>query len=389
MKFVIAPDSYKGSLTALQAADTMARAVRDELPEAVVRIIPMADGGEGTVDALVRAAESGTTKPVAVCGPRGERLQSRFGVIEGKDGPSAVLEAANLFGLPMVPQEERNPMHTTSRGLGDALMAALRLGCRDVIVGLGGSSTNDGGLGMLSALGAQFYNAAGELLEGYGRDLADMAQVDLEGLDPLVKECRITVACDVTNPLLGPQGASYTFGPQKGATPEQVASLDHAMSRYADLLERHLSLRLRDKPGAGAAGGLGFACMALGARIVPGAEVVDRASGLKRHIAEADWVLTGEGRSDGQTLFGKLPMYVAEAAREAGKQAILLSGSLGDGLEELRKHFAGCFSIVREPATLQACMEEAEANLYECTRSVARLLGAAAEFGQRRGSQSR
>lgn len=383
-KFVVAPDSFKGSLTALQAGETMARALLQEIPGAEVRVIPMADGGEGTVDALVRAAE-GTTVPVTVAGARGERVRTYYGVIGGMSDMSAVMEAANIFGLPMVPPERRNPMETTSRGLGEMLKAALNQGFRQFVVGIGGSSTNDGGMGMLSALGARFRGRGGESLEGCGRDLTQLAEADLSCLDPRLKECRITVACDVTNPLLGPQGASHIFGPQKGATPEQVAVLDEAMSAYADLVEAQLSQSLRGRPGAGAAGGLGFAFMALGARIVPGAQVVEEMTGLKRHIAGSDWVLTGEGRSDGQSLFGKLPYYVAQTAKEAGKPAVLISGSLGGELEELSRHFAGCFSIVREPSTLQACMDEAEANLFECTRNVARLLGTAAAYASGKG----
>ncbi|TVY09413.1 glycerate kinase [Paenibacillus cremeus] len=380
MKFVIAPDSYKGSLSAVEVGETMARAVLAELPLAEVRVIPMADGGEGTVDALVGATH-GSTVAVQAVGPMGEPVDTYFGVLPMGEGhaPVVVLEAANIFGLPMVAPEQRNPLYTTSRGMGDVIRAALDQGYRQFVIGLGGSSTNDGGLGMLSALGARFTDRDGTLAEGFGRELATLAKADLSGLDPRLGECRLTVACDVTNPLLGPQGASHIFGPQKGATPELVQHLDQALGAYADLVEGQLSLSLREHPGAGAAGGLGFALLALGAKLVPGAEVVEQMTGLKQQIAEADWVLTGEGRSDGQTLFGKLPFHVAQVAKEAGKGAILISGGLGDGSEALNAHFAGCFSIVRGPASLQACMEEAEFNLFECTRSVVRLIGVASQ----------
>ncbi|CAG7649334.1 glycerate kinase [Paenibacillus allorhizosphaerae] len=375
MKFVIAPDSYKGSLTASKVGETMARALLEEMPQADVRIIPMADGGEGTVDALVQAA-GGQTVPVQATGALGEPVDTYVGVIGGHSEASVIIEVANIFGLPMVDAQQRNPMNTTSRGLGDAIRFMLDQGLRRFVIGLGGSATNDGGLGMLSALGLRFTCRSGRTATGFGRELAELTGVDWSGLDPRLKECRLTIACDVTNPLLGPQGASYVFGPQKGATPEQVASLDQALAAYADLVEATAGPGLRDRAGAGAAGGLGFALIALGAAIVPGAQVVEEMTSLQRYIAEADWVITGEGRSDGQTLFGKLPLHVAQTAKAAGKQAILISGSLGDESERLNDHFAGCFSIVRGPASLRDCLEHAEFNLYECTRNVARLLKA-------------
>lgn len=374
MRFVVAPDSFKGSLTAMQVGETMRRALLQEIPDAEVRVIPMADGGEGTVDALVRAT-GGWTVALQASGPHRERLDTYFGVIGDEKESAAVVEAANIFGLPIVPLEQRNPMHTTSRGMGEVILAALDRGYRKFVIGIGGSSTNDGGLGMLCALGARFTDRNGRTAEGFGWELAQLVEVDLADLEPRLSECRITVACDVTNPLLGVHGASFIFGPQKGATPEQVMELDQALCTYADLVEAQLCLHLRERPGAGAAGGLGFALMAIGAEIVPGAKVVEEVTSLKKHVANADWVLTGEGRSDGQTLFGKLPFHVAQLAREVGKEAILISGSLGEDSEQLIGHFAGCFSVVRGPSTLQWCMEEAEYNLYECTRNVARLLG--------------
>lgn len=373
MKFVIAPDSFKGSLTAAQVGAVIARAIRQGMPEAEAAVVPMADGGEGTVDALVQAT-GGTLIEHRVSGPEGEPRTAYYGEVGGAKTLSAVLEAANIFGLPLLPPERRNPLHTTSRGLGELMRALLDKGCRQFIVGLGGSSTNDGGIGMLSALGARFTDGDGNPLEGFGRDLMKLQHVDLTGLDPRLKDSRITVACDVTNPLLGPQGASHIFGPQKGASPDQVALLDEGMARYATLMEEALSLRLRERQGAGAAGGLGFAFMAIGADMMPGAQVVEQLTGLKQQIAQADWVITGEGRSDEQTVFGKLPWYVAQWANEAGKPAILISGSLGADIEALYDRFAACFSTVPRPSTLEACMEEAERNLEQCARNVIRLL---------------
>lgn len=373
MRFVVAPDSYKGCLTSYEAGQIMARALLEEIPDAEVRVIPMADGGEGTIDALVNAS-GGRIVETQVTGPLGEQIESRYGIVEEADGPIAILETATMCGLPMVPEKLRNPMLTTTRGLGETMRKALDEGKRKFVIGLGGSATNDGGLGMLSALGARFTLADGSAAEGFGRELGLLRQADLGGLDSRLGECRITVACDVTNPLLGEQGASHVFGPQKGATTEQVLQLDEAMRHYADLVESQLARQILDLPGTGAAGGLGFALIALGAKLIPGAQIVEEITGLDGHIAEADWVLTGEGRSDKQTLYGKLPYHVAQVSKRAGKPALLISGSLGEGSELLQPHFAGCFSIVRGPSTLQANLDNAEFNLYECTRSVARLL---------------
>lgn len=384
MRILIAPDSYKGSLTAAEAADTMADAVLAELPDAEVRRIPLADGGEGTVDALV-AACGGRIVPIEVTGPLGERVNAYYGVI---GETTAVVEAAGTCGLTMVPPERRNPLLTTSRGLGEAIRAALDQGRSRIIVGLGGSAVNDGGIGMLAALGAVFRDRSGQALPGYGRDLPLLDRIDLSGLDARLEHCRLTVACDVRNPLVGEEGATHVYGPQKGASPEMCGMLDEAMAAYAARLEACLAdLRtgadagrtpLRDTPGAGAAGGLGFALLALGASLVPGAQLIEEQTGLKEAMRAADWVLTGEGRSDGQTLYGKLPLHVARLAREENTQAVLISGSLGPGSERLLNEFAGCFSIVEQPGTLQECMAQAAPLLYRCTRSVARIIGRAA-----------
>jgi glycerate 2-kinase len=371
MRVVIAPDSYKGSLTAVQVAEIMASAVECEIPSAQIIKIPMADGGEGTVDALSTAL-NGEIKAIRVHGPLDEEIESYFGC----SGKTAILEAANIVGLPMVPSDLRNPLNTSSRGLGEAFITVLNHGYRDLIIGIGGSSTNDGGMGFLSALGAKFTDSNGHRLIGFGRDVFDVSHVDFSGLDPRVSECRITVACDVTNPLLGFEGASFVYGPQKGASPELCEKLDDAMARYAGLVEASLGAH-RNQPGAGAAGGLGFALLSIGADLVPGARVVEELTGLKDWIRGADWVLTGEGRSDVQTLFGKLPLYVADIAREAGTEAVLISGSLGPGSEQLLPKFSACFSIVDRPASLEECMTGADTLLHQTTRNVMRLIARA------------
>jgi glycerate kinase len=311
---------------------------------------------------------------VRAVGSLGDAVETFYGIIERDGERTAVIEAANICGLTMVPPELRNPMHTTTRGIGEVIGDALNRGIRSFVIGLGGSATNDGGLGMLNALGVRYVSGDGKVLAGFGRELAEVARVDVGGLDPRIGECRITIAYDVTNPLLGENGATYVYGPQKGAGHEDLAMLEQAMAAYADVVEAGFARACRDMPGAGAAGGLGFALMLLGGSMVPGAQVIERMTGLSRLIAEADWVITGEGRSDGQTLYGKLPMHVARLAQAAGKPAILISGSLGPGSERLNDCFTACFPIVRGPASLEECIRDAKFNLHECARQAARLI---------------
>ncbi|MFC5469892.1 glycerate kinase [Cohnella suwonensis] len=375
-KFVVAPDSFKGSLTSVQAGTIIADAIREFFPEAEIDLVPMADGGEGTLDALVTAS-SGRKVSQRATGPLGDAVDTSFGIVHED---TVVIETANVAGLTMVPDEERNPYRTTTRGVGELTGIALDLGYRKFVIGLGGSATNDGGMGFLAALGARFTDDEGEELHGFGGDLARVAAVDLGKLDPRLAECELLAASDVTNRLCGPEGASFVFGPQKGATPEQAASLDAALSRYADLVESRLAgTPIRDLPGSGAAGGLGFALLAARFRIVPGAELVDRMTGLRSRIAGADWVVTGEGRSDGQSIYGKLPFHVASVARQCGAKALLISGSLGQDWQLLQPYFTGCFATVTEPSDLRTCMDRAEALLAACSRNVFGLLKHAME----------
>ncbi|MDR6553952.1 glycerate kinase [Paenibacillus qinlingensis] len=371
MNIVIAPDSFKGSLTSLEAGTIMKQAILQEVRDAVVTVIPIADGGEGTVDTLV-AATGGTLFPLMATGPLGESVEVQFGQLPGG---MAVLEAASICGLVMITPIQRNPMRTTSRGIGEVLLAAMDQGHRSFILGLGGSATNDGGIGMLQALGGLFLDANGNPVDGFGDSLTNIRSIDLSGLDARLKDCDIQVACDVKNPLCGDTGATHVFGPQKGGTPEQLQTLEAAMQAYAVRVEEQLGQSgLSQLPGAGAAGGLGFAMLVLGAKLTPGAEVLAAAVKLPEHIAAADWVITGEGRSDSQTLYGKLPIHVAALAQAAKVPALLVSGSLGSGAEQLLDHFHATFSIVPEPVTLDACMENAGTYLYQRVRNIARLL---------------
>ena len=342
----------------------MAEGVLDALPDAEVLEVPVADGGEGTVEALV-AAQGGELVTVRVHGPLGEPVDAAFGVID--EGRTAVVELAAASGLPLVPQERRDPRVTSTRGFGELLEAARRRGVRRIIAGVGGSATNDAGAGMAQALGVRLLDAAGHDLPPGGAALAHLARIDAGGLDPAWREIEVEVAVDVTNPLTGPEGASAVYGPQKGATPEMVEELDAALSRLAALIGREIA----DMPGAGAAGGAGAGLVHfLDARLTRGAPLVVDASGLDRALVGARAVLTGEGRVDGQTAYGKGPVEVARRARRAGVEAVLIAGSRGPGWEAVRNEgvvFVETFADPGGPVTI----EEAEAHAAELIRAAA------------------
>ena len=371
MKVVIAPDSFKGSLTASQAAAAMARGVRRAAPDAEVVTAPMADGGEGTVQALVDAT-GGSLRPVTVTGPLGEPVAAGFGL--APDGATAFIEMAAASGLPLVPPERRNPLLTTSYGTGELIGAALAAGCRRLVIGIGGSATNDGGAGALQALGLRMLDSTGAGVGPGGAALARAVRLDAAGLDRRLAACRLTVACDVDNPLCGPQGASAVFGPQKGATPAMVATLDAALAHWGDLLRRDLGRDVAAVPGAGAAGGLGAGLLALGAVLQPGIELVMQAGDLVGKLPGADLVLTGEGRIDFQTAHGKTPVGVARAAKALGLPVVAIAGGLGPGFTDV--YGAGidaCLSMVSGPMTLAQAMAEAEALLAAAAENAVRL----------------
>jgi glycerate kinase len=370
MKIVIAPDAFKGSLSAREAAYIMKEAAHGILPQAEVHMIPMADGGEGTLDALVTAA-TGKQVPVQVTGPLGEKLNTSYGLLA--DG-TAVIEAALISGLVQVPEEKRNPDNTTTYGIGEVIIDALNEGCTSFLIGIGGSATNDGGFGMLKALGMTAKTTAGKPLGPYGRDLLQTAGIDFSGLDERLKHARIQVASDVTNPLIGHLGASAVYGPQKGATPSQVEDYDRALDTFSDLVEAEVSASYKNIRGAGAAGGLGFALLALGAELSSGAELIGKAAGLQETMQGVALVLTGEGQSDEQTLYGKAPGHVAALAAEENVPAILISGSITGNTDKLRETFAGCFSILQAPISLDDAMKQAKTLLYEQTKQVIHLI---------------
>ena len=373
MKIVIAPDSYKESLSAAEVALAIEAGFREVFPEARFCRLPVADGGEGTVDAMV-AATGGRRVAVRVTGPLGLPVEAFYGLTG--DGATAVIEMAAASGLALVPPARRNPLLTTSFGTGELIRAALDAGARHLIIGIGGSATNDAGAGMLQALGVTLVDGAGQALGPGGGGLGELAQIGLDGLDPRLAECRIEVACDVDNPLTGERGASVVFGPQKGATPAMVERLDANLAHFAAVLQQTLGVAVADVPGAGAAGGMGAALLGvLGAHLRPGIEIVTTALGLEAVVAEADLVIVGEGRLDAQSLRGKAPLGVARIARRHGKPVIAIAGGLGDDVAALQAHGVDAsFSVVRRPCSLEEALAAAADNLRAAARNIAEVL---------------
>jgi glycerate kinase len=357
MRVVIAPNAFKGSLTALEAAEAIGEGVRAALPDAELVLVPIADGGDGTVDALV-AATHGERRTLKVRGPLGDPVDADYGLIDG--GSTAVIEMAKAAGLALVPREKRDPRITTTYGVGELLQHAYDAGARHFIVGIGGSATNDGGAGMAQALGYHLLDEQGHELPPGGLALKRLARIHVGGVHAKWKEAEVDVACDVTNPLTGPSGASAVYGPQKGATPAMVVELDAALTHYAEIIRRDLGVDVEHVPGAGAAGGLGAGLVAfIGARLRPGAEMVMEALRLDERLAGAQLVITGEGRLDSQTArFGKGPAAVARHARHAGIPVVAIGGSVADEAE-LRLLFDGLEATVVEPCSLDDAIAEA------------------------------
>ena len=371
-KVVIAPDSFKECLAAEAVAAAMAEGVRAAAPQAEVLCVPMADGGEGTVRALV-AATGGALHRARVTGPLGEPVEAEFGVLG--DGATAVIEMAAASGLPLVPPARRDPTQTTTFGTGELIRAALGLGVAHVILGIGGSATVDGGAGMAQALGVRLLDATGAAIGRGGGPLERLARIDTAARDSRLDGLLCEVACDVDNPLVGPNGAARVYGPQKGATPAMAERLDANLAHLADVVERDLGLRVRDLPGAGAAGGLGAGLVAfLGAKLRPGVEVVVDAVGLEAALDGADLVLVGEGRLDGQTARGKLPVGVARIASRMGIPVAAVVGSLGEGRDAVHAEgITACFSIADGPMGLEAAVGRAPELLRQAAEQVVRL----------------
>ena len=333
MRVVVAPNAFKGSLSASQAASAIANGVRESFPDAEVVEIPVADGGDGTVEALV-SAHRGEYRTAEVEGPLGDSVSATFGLIEA--GRTGVVELASASGLTLIAPERRNPRKTSTYGFGQLLAAVRATGVEQIIAGIGGSATNDGGAGMAEALGYHFLNGAGAELARGGAALARLSRIDASGFDLGWRAVKVMVACDVTNPLTGPKGASAVYGPQKGADATAIPELDAALANLAAVIERDLGKHVAEVPGAGAAGGAGAGLMAfLDAKLVPGAPLVVEASGFDTALQGADLVITGEGQADAQTGYGKAPGEVAKRAKAARIPVLLIAGSKGQGWEAL------------------------------------------------------
>lgn len=368
MNILIAVDSFKGSLSSLEVGEAIARGIQRVSPDTITEIIPMADGGEGTVEAIVQASQ-GQLCYKEVTSPLGEKVNAVFGKLPNN---KVVIEMAAASGLPLVPSNLRNPLHTTTRGTGELIREALDLGAKEILIGIGGSATNDGGAGMAQALGAKLLDHNGEELDGSGGSLGELAHIDLSELDPRLKDIKIIVMCDVDNPLCGPRGASAVYGPQKGATPEMVEILDKNLAHFADIIQETFSRDFRDVPGAGAAGGLGMGLMAFtGAKLMTGIEAILDVVDFDTKVQQADLVITGEGRIDGQSVYGKVPMGVARRAQKYGKPTIAIVGSIGKGYEAL---YAYGLSTVQTIVNGPMPLEEAMANAFDLTADAAERL---------------
>ncbi|MEJ2643286.1 MAG: glycerate kinase [Desulfosarcinaceae bacterium] len=373
MKIIIAPDSFKESLSSLEVARQIQAGFKEVFPDAEVLKLPVADGGEGTVEALV-AATDGEIRKVSVSGPLGAPVEAFYGVCG--DGRTAVIEMAAASGLALLPPDRRNPLLTSSFGTGQLIRQVLDDGLRHLIIGIGGSATNDAGAGMLQALGVRLLDGQGKDLPAGGGALGRLKKIDISGLDSCIRDCKIEVACDVDNPLTGQRGASAVFGPQKGATPAMVAVLDANLANFARRVELDLGRSIEAVPGAGAAGGMGGALLAfLEARLRPGVEIVLDAIDLKNLLRGADLVITGEGRIDGQSVYGKTPVGVGRIARQQGVPVIALAGSLGPGAEDvLDCGIQALFSVVGGPCSLEEALATAAQNVRRSARHLAAVL---------------
>lgn len=372
-RYLCAPDSFKESLTAMEAARAMAQGIENADHDAEVRCLPMADGGEGTARALVDAT-GGSMHAVPVHDPLGRPVEGHFGLLA--DGTTAVVETAEASGLALLEAKERNPLIASSYGTGELILAAVRSGAKRIIVGLGGSATNDAGAGLLQALGVRLLDKNGNDLAHGGAALANLTTIDISTMDPALKNVAITAACDVTNPLTGPTGASAVFGPQKGASKDDVATLDAALAHFAQVIDSQLGVAVNDVPGAGAAGGIGAALKGfLNAEFRPGIAIVIEQSGLDAAAQWADVVFTGEGSIDFQTKFGKTPAGVAETAKRHGKPVIAVAGHIGTGIDELHEvGIDAVFGIAPGAASLSELLADAAANVTRTTEQIVRTL---------------
>lgn len=375
MKVVIAIDSLKGSLSSMEAGMAIKDGVLAAKPDAEVIVKPLADGGEGTTDALIEGM-NGERIDLTVTGPMHTPVDAYYGYL--KDTNTAVMEMASAAGITLVPDSEKNPLLATSYGVGEMINDAIQRGCRNFIIGIGGSVTNDGGIGMLKALGVRFLDENGEDAGEGGQALAKVARIDVSGMNPLLKECHIQVACDVNNPLCGENGSTYVYGPQKGVTEDMKKTLDEAMAHFARVTSETLENDYMNTPGAGAAGGLGYAFLAYtGAALTPGIELILDAVGLEEELSDADVVVTGEGRLDFQTAMGKAPVGVARLAKKYNAKVIAFAGSVTKEATACNKEgIDAFFPILRSVCTLAEAMDPVAArnNMTATVEQVFRLL---------------
>ena len=375
MKVVVAIDSLKGSLSSIEAGMAIRDGILAAKPDAEVIVKPLADGGEGTTDALIEGM-NGKRIDLTVTGPMHSPVDAYYGYLA--DSHTAVMEMASAAGITLVPAEEKNPLLATSYGVGEMMNDALQKGCRNFIIGIGGSATNDCGIGMLKALGVRFLDENGEDAGEGGQALARVEQIDVSGLNPLLKECQIQVACDVNNPLCGENGSTYVYGPQKGVTEDRKKQLDEDMAHFARITSKTLGNDYLDTPGAGAAGGLGFAFLSyIGAALTPGIELILNAVGLEQELSDADVVVTGEGCLDFQTAMGKAPVGVARLAKKYHAKVIAFAGSVTKEASACNKEgIDAFFPILRSVCTLAEAMDpvNAKANITATTEQVFRLL---------------
>jgi glycerate 2-kinase len=375
MKIILAPDSFKGNLTSLQVAAAFEKGVRRVLPKAKCIKVPMADGGEGTVQSLVDAT-GGKFIRKQVTGPAGNRVSARYGMLA--DGETAVIEMAEASGLPLVSGRQKNPLKTTTYGTGELMLDAAKRGAKKIIIGIGGSATNDGGVGMAQALGVRFLNKQGNEIKQFGSGgmIYKIAGIDMTGLDPLIKKTKIIVACDVNNPLCGKKGASNVFGPQKGATPAMVKTLDDNLKHLGAIIKKDLKKSVVNVKGAGAAGGLGAGLLAFTkAKMKSGVDIVVEATNLNKHLKGADFVITGEGRVDFQTAFGKTPSGVAKAARKNRVPTIAIGGGITDDANGVFQHgIDGLESACARDMSLEEAIAHSKAHLANAAERVVRLI---------------
>ena len=373
MRIVIAPQAFKGSISALDAATAMSEGVKRVLPDAEVIAVPVADGGDGTLETLIEGS-GGRNHSIDVTGPLGEKRSAEWGAMG--DGLTAVIEMARTSGLALVPEDRRNPLVTTTFGLGETIRQATYDGYRRFIIGIGGSATNDAGAGMAQALGVRLLDEYGNDLEFGGAALSRLERIDMSGLDDVVSACEFLVACDVNNPLTGPTGASAIYGPQKGATPEMIEELDAALSHFAEVAKRDIGVEISDVAGSGAAGGLGGGLIAfVGGQLRAGVDIVLDTVGLDDHLAGCDLVLTGEGSMDHSTIYNKAPVGVAERAKRLGIPVVGISGSLGAGFQDVHEHGIDALtSIMAGPMTLDQASRQAGELLANTAEQVMRML---------------